>query len=221
MNYQSIIFDLDGTLLESTADHIEWIYNCCRNALEKQGVETDLSHRELNKLLGMEGYEPYISSCKKAEVSPETHWDLVTDLRYQKKSEMLQNNSLDLYPETKQIIKELHTQGLKIGVVSNAPEKTVEEIISFFELDRYVHFYRGISSYEELKNRKPSPKYIKLAVSELKNSPSIYIGNKKQDVIAAKNAGIDSLIINRNNTELDTNPDYLIETITEMSSTLN
>jgi len=47
---------------------------------------------------------------------------------------MLNENELDLYPETEKIIKNLHDQDLKIGLVSNSPDKTVNEIIDFLIL---------------------------------------------------------------------------------------
>lgn len=218
MEYKSIIFDLDGTLLESTADHIDWIYKCCEEALETQDIYKDFSREELGKLLGMDGYEPYISICEKVGIEPEEHWQLVTELRHQKKLEMLQKNDLDLYPEVVETIKKLHDQGLEIGVVSNSPDKTVNEIIDFYDLKKYIEYYRGISDHKDLKHRKPSAKNLQIAAAELKRTPSVYVGNKKEDVEAVKNTGIDSLIVRRENTSLDADPDYLIESLSQVES---
>lgn len=221
MKYKSIIFDLDGTLLESTADHIEWIYECCENALEIQNIEDNFSREQLGKLLGMDGYKTYISICERSGTDPEKHWQLVTDLRCQKKLEMLEDNKLSLYPEVEETIRKLHDQGFKIGLVSNSPDKTVNEIIEYYSLNKYIKYYRGITSYEDLKNRKPSARNLKIGASELKEGPSVYVGNKKEDLEAAKNAGMDSIIIKRNNTGLDANPDILVENLSEILKRLN
>lgn len=221
MKYESIIFDLDGTLLESTVDHIEWIYECCEQALSTQNIDKDFSREEMGKLLGMDGYDEYNSMCEIAGVDPAEHWKLVTELRHQRKLEMLENNNLDLYPEAKETIRELHNQGLKIGLVSNAPEKTVNEVIEFFGLKKYIAYYRGTENHEDLKHRKPSARNLQIAIAELDRNPSIYVGNKKEDVEAAQNAGINSIIVKRDNTVLDSDPEILVECLSEIKSRLN
>lgn len=218
MKYNAIIFDLDGTLLESTADHIDWIYECCEQALEAQNIDSSFSREELGKLLGMDGYSEYISFCELAEVDPEEHWQIVTELRHLRKLEMLENNNLDLYPEAKENIKKLHENGFKIGLVSNAPDQTVNEVMKFFGLKKYIEYYRGISNHEDLKHRKPSARNLQIAAADLGREPNVYVGNKKKDVESAKNADMDSIIIKRDNTVLDANPDILVENLTEISS---
>lgn len=221
MEYKSIIFDLDGTLLESTADHIDWIYECCEEALEIQNIESNFSKEELGKLLGMDGYKPYASICERTGTEPEEHWGLVTELRHQKKLEMLKENKLGLYPEAEETIRKLHDQGIKIGLVSNSPDKTVNEIIDFYDLSKYIGYYRGISNHEDLKHRKPSARNLQIGAAELNREPYVYVGNKKEDVEAAENAGIDSIIIERDNTCLDVDPNILVESLSEILPRLN
>jgi|GEM_PF-612129 phosphoglycolate phosphatase len=221
MEYKSIIFDLDGTLIESTANHIDWIYKCCEEALEAQKVDKTISKEDLGKLLGMDGYRNYISVCNKIGVDPAKHWEIVTELRHQKKLEMLNENELDLYPETEKIIKNLHDQDLKIGLVSNSPDKTVNEIIDFFDLKRYIEYYRGISDHEDLNHRKPSARNLKIASTEISRAPYVYVGNKKEDIKAAEKANMDSIIVERSNTGLDADPDILVESLSDILSRLN
>lgn len=218
MKYNSVIFDLDGTLLESTADHIDWIYECCEEALEVQNIDNNFSREELGTLLGMDGYESYISICERTGIDPEEHWQLVTELRHQKKLEMLQEDKLGLYPEAEETIRKLHDQGLKIGLVSNSPDKTVNEIIEFYGLGKYIEYYRGISDHEDLKHRKPSARNLQITAAELDREAFVYVGNKKEDVEAAENARIDSIIIEREKTGLDANPDILVESLSEIKS---
>lgn len=221
MEYKSVIFDLDGTLLESTADHIDWIYECCQDALEIQNIDHSFSKIELGALLGMDGFESYISICERNGIDPEEHWQLVTNLRHQRKLEMLRENSLDLYPEAEDTIRKLHDQGVKIGLVSNSPDETVNEIIEFFELKKYVQYYRGISNHRDLKHRKPSARNLEIATAELNRPPFIYVGNKKEDLKAAENASMESIIIERDNTGLDANPTILVESLSDILHIIN
>lgn len=221
MEYKSIIFDLDGTLLESTVDHLDWIYECCEEALDIQNIDNDFTREELGKLLGMDGYKEYVSICERTEIDPEEHWELVTELRHQKKLEMLKENNLGLYPEAEETIRKLHDQGLKIGLVSNSPDKTVNEIIDFFDLSKYIGYYRGISNYEDLKHKKPSARNLQIGAVELNREPYFYVGNKKEDAEAAENASMDSIIIERDNTGLDADPDILVESLSEILSRFN
>jgi hypothetical protein len=57
-------------------------------------MRKDFSRDDLGKLLGMDGYKEYVSICERTEIDPEEHWELVTELRHQKKLEMLMENNL-------------------------------------------------------------------------------------------------------------------------------
>lgn len=198
MNYDAVIFDLDGTLLESTADHLEWLYTAVEQALEKTGQEkmvTELSHQELGVLAGIKGYSKFEKKCSELELDDRELWFHVSHLRAREKLDLLEEDLLHLVDGTEDVLETLRRDNLKLAVVSNAPDSTVDEVIRYFNLTSKLDFFRGITDLEDLKERKPHSFHLELAVDELKAENCIYVGDSHVDIVAAEKLGLDSVII--------------------------
>lgn len=201
MEYDAVIFDLDGTLLESTIDHLEWLYTAVEEALKKfdrENEATELSHRELGVLGGIEGDERFRQKCRELELDAENFWFQVSHMRAEKKLKLLDEELLDLVNGTEKILKKLREENVSLAVVSNAPDPTVDEVIRYFDLDHYLDFFRGITDLEDLRERKPHSFHLEMAITELGAGKVLYVGDSYVDVQAAKKSGVDSVIIGEN-----------------------
>lgn len=87
---------------------------------------------------------------------------------------------------------------MKLAIVSNAPDSTVDEVIRYFDLASELDFFRGITDLEDLKERKPHSFHLKMALDELKAENCLYVGDSHVDVTAAEKLGLDSVIIGEN-----------------------
>ena len=102
----------------------------------------------------------------------------------------------DLYPDAKKCISAFKSQGIKIGLVANHPESSVESLKSdgIFELIDFL----GISAVVGIE--KPDPAIFELALSKLNvaGKDCVHIGNRiDTDVIPAKKLGIRTVWIRR------------------------
>jgi phosphoglycolate phosphatase len=175
MAIKLIIFDLDGTLINS----IEDITNALNYAFGPYGV-SDLTTAEVTTMVG-EGPLKLIQ-----DVLTKRH--LVAD------KEMLVTRFLDyyashpadktiLYPGTREMLETL--KGLKMAIVTNKTEELSHKILKKFELDRYFDMIVAVDTMAE---RKPSPVPVMHVLSAF-NVPAedtIIVGDSSIDIETGK-----------------------------------
>lgn len=179
-----IIFDLDGTLLDTIAD----LSIACNHALQKNGLPT----HQLDELKGMVGNGIKSLISKAAPGQPE-----------QKLSELLKdfleyydNHSTDLttpYQGIRELLSELKSRDMTLAVCSNKYHKAVVKIIDFFFPDTFTAVYGDIDGLF----RKPSPAIIERIMREtgIPKTETLMVGDSEADVEAARRAGVDSAAV--------------------------
>jgi pyrophosphatase PpaX len=116
--------------------------------------------------------------------------------------------------------------GLELAIVSHSPRDVVSKIMEKFNLDRF--FKRNcIFTLEDYKRQKPHPESIELALNKLGYSAknAVYVGDMREDIIAAKKAGVISVAIYRDGGSYHIeqylrteNPTFLIRNLGELVS---
>ena len=102
------------------------------------------------------------------------------------------------YSDTKPVLKALKKRDFKIGMVSNATE-LLRRVLDSLGLAEYFEF---LIISDEVGVRKPSPKIFQLAIKAAGTSPNraVYVGDKLTvDVLGAKRAGLNAVLIDRDN----------------------
>ncbi|MBI4063120.1 MAG: HAD-IA family hydrolase [Elusimicrobia bacterium] len=97
---------------------------------------------------------------------------------------------LAVYPHAHSTLFALTKQGLKLGVVSDAPKLQVYLRIVGLGL---AHYFDAIVTFDDAGERKPSPKPFKLALEKLGVQPdeAIMIGDwAERDMVGAKAVGM-------------------------------
>lgn len=198
MDYDAVIFDLDGTLLESTSSRLEWLYTAVEKALEETGNSsyvTELSKDEIITLSGIRSYKEFVDKCRELNIDSEELWFYVSHFRARGKTQLVEQDLLNLVDSTEKTLQTLERQNISSAIVSNAPNETVEEIVDYFELKPFLSLFKGIGDIEELEKRKPNSFHLETAIDSLDGENFIYVGDSKVDIMAANNSGIDSVII--------------------------
>lgn len=200
MNYDAVIFDLDGTLLQSTSDDLSWMEDAVRRALQKQGLEAPES--ELMNLSGIRGSEKFAEACREVGADPEKLWPVVEGERMEGKKQLIESGDLQLKEGAEELLNFIHEQDVKTSVISNSPDLTVDMVVAEFELKALLHYFRGITTFEDLSHRKPDTVHIDYAVAELKCENPLYVGDSESDEVAARREGIDGVLIGEDVEEL-------------------
>lgn len=184
-HYSAVVFDLDGTLLNTLAD----LHASVNIALAAFGMppRTD---GEVRTFLG-NGYRYLISHCV-PQGTPEKTVDDVLG----KFEAYYYSHSMDTtrpYDGIPQVVETLKARGYKLAIVSNKGMAAVEELAA--------HFFSGtiavaIGESADVR-RKPAPDAALMAVRRLGVSAaqSLYVGDSEVDIATAKNAGMDCLSV--------------------------
>ncbi|MEM7541103.1 MAG: HAD family hydrolase [Pseudomonadota bacterium] len=97
------------------------------------------------------------------------------------------------------ILEELHTFDVKIGVLTNREREFFEHEISVVEDGSWVGLFDTAVCGGDTYWRKPNPEPILKALANLEESPGLhcwYVGDSSTDVAAAKRAGCTAVLFN-------------------------
>lgn len=217
MEFNSVVFDMDGVILNSLVDSERWKYQAVNEALDDEGVDPQsLDKRTKDSLLGDKGYSQCVKTSKEVGVNPRKVWKTVAEKTTLAREQQLKGGSFELYDHAKDTIKALHQKDVELGIISNAPEMAVELTIEHFDLKRFFKFYAGVRNFEDLQARKPHPNHLELAKAELKRDPFTYVGDAESDLIAAQRADMSSIWVKRSEASMDVKPDYTVEEVSEI-----
>lgn len=126
--------------------------------------------------------------------------------------------ALKPYPGVFPTLIELIKMGLKLAVVSDAPSKEAWLRLSYLN---FQHLFDVVITYDEARERKPSPVPFNLALKklELKAEECLMIGDwAERDMVGAKAVGMKTVFARYGDTFDTVNPesDYDINSITEL-----
>lgn len=173
---KAIIFDLDGTLVDSVDYHAEaWV-----KAFQKYGY--DFPFDKLREQIG-KGSEYVIG-----ELLPEKEAEkLESDIAgYRKK--YYQDKLLDRvqpFPKVKQLFESIRADNIKIVLASAARRETIEHYKKLLEIEDLIS---GATSTDDVDKSKPEPDIFIAALEKLGDiSPNevIVVGDSPYDAIAA------------------------------------
>ncbi|MCF6244437.1 MAG: HAD family hydrolase [Sulfurovum sp.] len=189
MSQKLIIFDMDGTLVNSSVTIANAI-NHVRNNLNLPTMEQEHILRLINDhtinpaqvFYGSEVFEP-------------KHEKWFTQY-YTKNHE----NELELYDGIKELLQELKDKNHKLALATNAYRGSTIESLSHLNIHDY---FDAIACYDDVENGKPHPDMLLKLLEELKhsNQNSLFIGDGPRDEEASKRAEIPYIMVDWGFTE--------------------
>ena len=177
-----VIFDLDGTLLNTLDD----LADSTNYALSKFGYPTR-TIEEVRQFVG-NGVAKLIeraipdgknnSNCEKCL------------------SIFKENYAQNMYNKTApyngiiEMLSNLKSKGIKIAVVSNKFDLAVKELCKIY-FDKYIDFAAGENEAQGI-NKKPAPDTVLSVLRKFSFSPedAIYVGDSDVDIMTAKNSNM-------------------------------
>lgn len=183
-NIKAIIFDLDGTLLNTLYD----LYQAMNFGLRNNGF-AECTIEEIQKFVGNGFHKLAERALKKNASTPK--FDKVFNEARDFYSEHNLDNTAP-YPGIMEMLEKLKAQGIKCAIVSNKPDRDVKALSQVFFSD-YIPQELSVGENEALGiKKKPSPESVLhiLKILNLSKSEVLYAGDSEVDIETAKNAGL-------------------------------
>lgn len=180
-----LIFDLDGTLLNTLGD----IGGACNAILKKYGFP-EHEIQAYKKMVG-NGFTKLVERALPAEavsLMSRSTFEALVDEAKQQYAEHMMDATLP-YPDMQKVLAELKSMGKSLAVLSNKPDNLSNSLVKFFFPDIIFAFIRGALPDIPLKP-DPEALYCLVAPYNLALSDTIYIGDSDVDMQFAHNAKV-------------------------------
>jgi phosphoglycolate phosphatase len=176
---ETIIFDLDGVLLDSGRD-IANAANYTLAALDLEPLPMDLVASYIGG-----GAEPLLRRClgaKSAEL-----FDQALPLFKRRYAEYCIVESM-LYQGVRELLAQCQARHIRMAIATNKSEAITTRILEAFGIAEY---FEAIVGPERVARRKPDPEALQIILTALRAVPrtTIMIGDTEGDILAGKNAG--------------------------------
>lgn len=177
----NVIFDLDGTLIDSAPDIC-----AIANAILDDLGEKPLSLEQVRGFIG-EGAAVLIRRVMQArdmEDAGNVHSDLLAQFidRYQ-----TMPVTSAFYPGASLVLKQLKATGYRLGLCTNKPEGPTRAVLKQCGLDRQLD---AMIAGGMINSRKPEPDMLLHVQAELDGGSALYVGDSETDAETARRAGI-------------------------------
>ncbi|MBM7606166.1 pyrophosphatase PpaX [Metabacillus crassostreae] len=206
MKINTLLFDLDGTLINTNDLIIESFLHTLHTYYPDQYVREDIL-----PFIGPTLYDTF------STINPEKVEEMITV--YRKFNHEQHDVLVTEYETVFETVKALKEQGFKLGIVTTKIRDTVNMGLKLTKLDQ---FFDVVVTLDDVENAKPHPEPVLKALKQLGSSPeeAIMVGDNHHDIEAGKNAGTKTAGVSWSvkGREYITSykPDYILEKMSDL-----
>lgn len=206
MTIKNILFDLDGTLLDTNELIIQSFKHTYKTHLNKDVDKDEIikSFGEILKITLDREFGEYSDEAIKT---------------YRKFQVGNFEKLIAIHQGVKEGIIELHSQGYKLGVVTSRLNDSAIRGLKHFGL---MEYFQSIIGADDTDKHKPDPIPAFMALKEMGGKPeeTMIVGDSPFDILCGKNAGIKSVAVGWSALPMDTilkyEPDYVVDSMEEL-----
>ena len=203
----TILFDLDGTLVDTAPD----LMNAHNHVMKKYGFPTK-STQEIRNLIG-QGAGALIGRSIWGQAKKEFHSVEDKEIKDQMSKDFVNFygkniiNESTLIKGVKEFLKWCKTQNISMAVCTNKQEHLAIDLLKKIGIYDYFEYVAGSNTFDYCK---PDPRHLTSVIEILggKLKKSLMIGDSETDANAAKGAAIPVILLENGYTEKNTNEIY-------------
>ena len=207
MRYPVVLFDFDGTIVDSGAMILASLRHATRTVL---GVE--IPDEELRARVGSSGLREQMAALGADRVD-----ELVQ--AYREHNEPL-HDGLECFDGMLGVLETLRAEGRRLGIVTAKRRETVE--LAFASLPVLRDYFEVVVGGDDTQRGKPDPEPILHALERLGATPpeAAYVGDSPGDVAAARGAGVRAVGVTWGGIHALDDADVLVATPEELLAVL-
>jgi len=187
---KNIVFDLDGTLADTSGDLIAAANFC----FENMGYGP-LLNQKTDKLTAFHGGRAMLRKGLEREkiIFDEEVIDSEYHVLLDYYSENIDKETY-LYDGVLDALERLRNNGFNLGVCTNKPEDLAENLLRKLNIRDY---FKAMLGADTLNVRKPHPRHLLETIKQIGGLPetSVLIGDTETDRRAAENANVTSILV--------------------------
>jgi phosphoglycolate phosphatase len=182
---RALIFDLDGTLIDSKLDLIHSV-----NAMLRESGRGELAEGTISGYIGHGAPQLVARALGDGSTEEERQWALQFFLSYYELHKM---DTTCAYPDVAETLEKLASRPM--AVLTNKPVRISVRILDALGLSKYFRAIYGGNSFE---TKKPDPLGARRILRELGAEPreALLVGDSEVDVQTARNAGTLAAAVN-------------------------
>lgn len=208
MKYKGIVFDFDGTIIDSE----EGIAKAFQAALKSKGIleELDLIKGLIGPPLSRTIITKYGLSEEEGTKAMEVHRNYYRDYGIYESR---------LFPNVEKMLKTFNDMGIILMIATNKPESYSLEQMKYYDIEKY---FNSIVGNNESQTRGTKADFIKMAINStnIDVSEVIMVGDRYIDIEAGKQVGLKTVGVTYgygSEEEIkNSDPTYIIENIMEL-----
>ncbi len=176
-----IVFDLDGTLIDSAKD-LAISMNATRKHLGMEPLDPELIYSFVGN-----GAAVLVKRALGPEASDEVNGQALAFFLKYYRAHALEHTHL--YPGVRELVEELAGEGHTQAVLTNKPVKISRDIVAALGLSPYFSQTYGGDSFAA---KKPDPIGLNTLMQEIRMEPAetMMVGDSGVDIQTARNAGV-------------------------------
>lgn len=178
MKTQAILFDLDGTLVDS----LPLIVRTYRQVFAEMNIPW--GNDDVVKLIGL----PLKEIGRHFAGEREPQFEEIYQHFYHRDHDLYTR----LFPGTLEMLEQLKKRGIRLGIVTSKGKPGTARTVSFTGLDCFMDIV--VTAHDVLKHKPdPEPLFKALDFMGAKIARSMYVGDSRFDILTGQNAGVRTL----------------------------
>ncbi len=184
---RNLVFDLDGTLLNTLPD----ITRAINDALRIEGYSYSFTLDEAKSLIGG-GADRLVKKALKDKGDDPVRFASLKQT-YMPLYKAYQEDNTKPFPGLMEVLSSFQSQGISMFVVSNKPDALAQIVVPHY----LPGLFRGISGQKEGEAPKPDPTSTLRLIDRfaLSKEETLYVGDSSFDIETAHNAGLKSVLV--------------------------